>query len=955
MVVVGDEPSSTSGYDSQHQIRLEDTPLFASPVQLDASQEYMMGAAVVEVTDGKLTMDPLGGFNTKPAYIEIQAITAGSNGNNTVVFDELTAGSYDVTELSTAGWQLDGVTCDGDLDSGSAVAGNTVTIDLDAGEDITCTFVNVEAPTNTPPVADDQIVTVDENDSAPITLTGSDADTGDTLSFAIATQPTNGTLDVTNLPDVVYTPDADYSGPDSFTFVVNDGTEDSAPATVSITVNEVNAVPVADAQSVTVDENDSAPITLTGSDADTGDTLSFAIATQPTNGTLDVTNLPDVVYTPDANYSGPDSFTFVVNDGTEDSAPATVSITVNEVNAVPVADAQSVTVDENDSAPITLTGSDADTGDTLSFAIATQPTNGTLDVTNLPDVVYTPDADYSGPDSFTFVVNDGTEDSVAATVSITVEPIVIDTVCAPISTLTCDQIAVSLPFGLDWAGDEGGLDDSNDIGTGFTMAMAPSARLAADGTPTFADAPGYEPSKLTVAGDLLSIEATKGIFFRDPNQTSDTNSQINGLGVGIDVPTEAIVIETTLTDTNFAVDGNNFQQAGLWFGLDEDNVAKLIVHKTSNTNAKVQLQVEDYLTNAPSVDPSDTQIEVTNIGNPANLDVTLRMVLDPATNEVTGFFSTDGVTFTQVSDNIGDTLTANAAFFTGVDHDADSSTPALSYAGVHSSIRRGTTPITYNFTDFSIDLLNPPTNTPPVADAQSVTVTENSSVSITLTGSDVDVDDTLTFAIDGQPSNGTVVLTGDQALYTPNADYTGPDSFTFVVNDGTEDSAPATVSITVEPEQVQTATLNGTVTTQGRTLDNSGTLTVGLYDASGTQVGSNYTPTADTAGNFSISGIAPGTYQVAVKGSNTLQVVDTVTLAVGANSADFGQMLGGDASGDNFISTIDFSILAASFGQTAADSGYDARADFNADGIVTTLDFSILAANFGSLGETPTE
>ncbi len=97
-----------------------------------------------------------------------------------------------------------------------------------------------------------------------------------------------------------------------------------------VEVKKANAAPVATEQAVTVDEDTSDNvITLAGTDAD-GDTLTYAIATQPAHGTLTL-NGAVAKYTPEANYAGADSFTFTVNDGKVDSAPATVSITVTDV------------------------------------------------------------------------------------------------------------------------------------------------------------------------------------------------------------------------------------------------------------------------------------------------------------------------------------------------------------------------------------------------------------------------------------------------------------------------------------------------------------------------------------------------------------------------------------------------------------------------------------------------
>jgi hypothetical protein len=95
-----------------------------------------------------------------------------------------------------------------------------------------------------------------------------------------------------------------------------------------------------------------------------------------------------------------------------------------------------------------------------------------------------------------------------------------------------------------------------------------------------------------------------------------------------------------------------------------------------------------------------------------------------------------------------------------------------------------------------------PANNPPVADDQTVTTEEDTSVDITLTGNDPD-GDTLTYTVVDQPSHGTLSGTAPDLTYTPDDGYLGSDSFTFKVNDGQEDSAEARVRITVErgPEE----------------------------------------------------------------------------------------------------------------------------------------------------------
>lgn len=274
---------------------------------------------------------------------------------------------------------------------------------------------------NTPPSANLQSLSFAQNSSDNVVkLTGVDLD-GDTLTYSILSNPTNGTIGGT-IPNLLYTPNTDYLGGDTFTFKVNDGTDDSATATVSITVSvegSINTAPVANNQNISVDiDSTDNTITLSGSDADS-DTLTYTVVSNPTNGTITGT-APNLLYTPNTSFSGSDTFTFKVNDGISDSVVATISITVNaSSNTTPVANDQNISVDmDSTDNTITLSGSDADS-DTLTYTIASNPANGSLSGT-APNVLYTPSGGYMGNDSFTFTVNDGTDDSAVATVNITV-------------------------------------------------------------------------------------------------------------------------------------------------------------------------------------------------------------------------------------------------------------------------------------------------------------------------------------------------------------------------------------------------------------------------------------------------------------------------------------------------------------------------------------------------------
>jgi len=269
------------------------------------------------------------------------------------------------------------------------------------------------------PVARADTVMLDEDTPTAITLRGSDSD-GDPLTFTIATPPAHGTLTGT-VPNLTYSPEPSFNGSDSLEFTVSDGFLSSEVVAITIGVRAVNDPPVASPQTVPATEDTRATLTLTGTDPE-GDALTFQILSFPSHGTLSGSGAT-WTYQPQANYNGPDSFTFVVSDGSRTSTPATVSIAVAPVNDPPVAETLSRSLDEDTSAAVTLTSSDIDGGPgPVSYAIATPPAHGT--VTGIaPFLTYRPAANYNGSDSFTYTASDGGATSAPATVTLTVFPV----------------------------------------------------------------------------------------------------------------------------------------------------------------------------------------------------------------------------------------------------------------------------------------------------------------------------------------------------------------------------------------------------------------------------------------------------------------------------------------------------------------------------------------------------
>ncbi|MHB8134650.1 MAG: Ig-like domain-containing protein [Anaerolineaceae bacterium] len=267
---------------------------------------------------------------------------------------------------------------------------------------------------NDVPVADNKIINTPVNTPVGVTLTGTDVENSP-LTFAVVSGPSHGSLSGSS-PNLTYTPNNGYAGSDSFTYTANDSQATSPVATVSINITSGNQPPVANNQSLTTNEDVDKALDLTGSDPE-AQQLTYTVLTQPAHGSL-IGTAPSLTYHPNANYFGADSFTFKVNDGQVDSNIATISITVTAVNDAPVANNLTIGTAVNQSVGIVLTGTDVE-NDPLTFSVVVTPIHGNLTGT-APNLIYTPANNFSGSDSFTYLANDGTDDSTAATVNITV-------------------------------------------------------------------------------------------------------------------------------------------------------------------------------------------------------------------------------------------------------------------------------------------------------------------------------------------------------------------------------------------------------------------------------------------------------------------------------------------------------------------------------------------------------
>ena len=237
--------------------------------------------------------------------------------------------------------------------------------------------------------------------------------------------------------------------------------------------------------------------------------------------------------------------------------------------------------------------------------------------------------------------------------------------CSP---LPCSEIRVSLPYRLDFGVDHGKILAGNGVGTGFTW-VDPGGN-------------GYLPEKLSVdtAQGVFKIQTTPG------GASGTENGQDNALGVGIAAPNQAFILETTVV--NPPAGSGEYEQAGLWFGNDQDNYVKVIVLSTPSGT------VIEYLIEVNGTRPSrPKQSAVLDL---TSSTATLTMRANPFKRTIEATYRVDGGT-----EQVIGTFTAPPEFFSFDAAGIDPRIGTRSFGGVFAT-HRGGSPLTYTFDSFSV-------------------------------------------------------------------------------------------------------------------------------------------------------------------------------------------------------------------------------------------------------------
>jgi hypothetical protein len=311
------------------------------------------------------------------------------------------------------------------------------------------------------PAAKDDVASTDEDISVEIaiaTILGNDLTTlpegtydailvsyqGTSVQGGTITPFDNNTPGDTSDDKLIYTPPANYFGPDSFNYLMNDtsGTGLDNEGTVNITVREVNDDPTVGTDSLPSIAEDSGNRTITaatllGNDSagpanEASQMLTITGVSNPVGGTVQLVG-SNVIFTPTLNFNGTASFDYTIQDngttnGVLDAKTATgsVSFTITEVNDEPLVSPNPLVlsaIDEDSGnrtiafatllAGATPGGGSDEAGQTLSVQGVTSGTGGTVAISGT-DVIFTPQANFHGTASFSYTVADnGTTNGLA--------------------------------------------------------------------------------------------------------------------------------------------------------------------------------------------------------------------------------------------------------------------------------------------------------------------------------------------------------------------------------------------------------------------------------------------------------------------------------------------------------------------------------------------------------------
>ncbi|TPA12599.1 tandem-95 repeat protein, partial [Vibrio parahaemolyticus] len=697
----------------------------------------------------------------------------------------------------------------------NGVATITPTADWNGKETITFTAkdpsgesVNQTVDFTVAPVVDIEADSADVVEDTPtiINVLGNDTfeSTDKVVSLDAENGPKNGTVIVNNDGTVTYTPDDNYVGEDTFTYIVTSGGV-SESTTVSVDVTPENDAPVAKDDIATTQEDTAVTIDVLPNDTDVdGDKLSIESASVPKEqGTVEVVN-GKLVFTPAENFNGDAEITYTVTDGAL-TDQATVKVTVNAVNDTPVV--ESNIADQalaEDFTPYTIdlntAFSDVDNVDgELTFSVSGNSNIQVAIVNGIATI--TPTADWNGSETLTFTATDPSGESISQTVNFTVAPVA--DIVADKAMVVEDTPTIIKVLGNDTFEGDGkvvSLDTNNGPANG-TVSVNP------DGSVT------YTPNDNYHGTDSFTYIVTSGRVSESTTVSVDV-TPVN------DAPVAKDDIATTQEDTAVTIDvlPNDSDVDGDKLSIESASVpkeqgtvevvnGKLVFTPAENFNGDAEITYT--VTDGQLTDEAKVTVTV----NPVNDAPTIKV--DAVESITEDAVNTDTVVATLTvrdTDTPEDQLTVSLennsnGYFVLVGNEVK-----LTQAGVDAvnndelnlkdltisaSVSDGVNPTANDSDSLIVNRVN---DAPTVENAIADQVLSEDFASYTIDLNDAfkDSDSALNFSVSGN-SNVLVSIENGIATISPTADWNGSEPLTFTATDPSGESISQTVNFTVAP------------------------------------------------------------------------------------------------------------------------------------------------------------
>lgn len=634
---------------------------------------------------------------------------------------------------------------------------------------------------NAKPVVSDLDVETNEDVPLNIAVSGSDADDHD-LSYSFESVD-DGVISSTDDGNVyLFTPAPNFFGEVTFEYWANDGFIDSEKATIKVDVKPINDHPVITlSSSISTEEDESETIYFTYSDID-GDEVVATLNKAPGHGDVTIEGAA-ITYSPDANYNGSDEFELELTDGNGYVTQRVVSVDVLSINDSPrITIEDTIVTNEDGDVVLDFSYEDAD-GDVVVATISSQANSGdiTIDGTS---VTYSPNENFYGSDTFTLSLTDGNGFVTTKTVSVTVESVNDEPVVTIDSMMTVDEDGVS-SFTFTY------YDVDGDAVTASVAESAKHGDVSVEGQRVT-----YSPTTNFYGKDSFVLGLTDAQGYESQQTVNVNVLQVN------DAP--VIEIANVLT-----VDEDGSQTLSFTYtDIDGDVVSASLSEQASHGDVVIDGRTISYTPDENFYGSDVFSVTLTDDQGYTELQsiaVTVISVNDDPVISIQNMItlSEDGTTtFTfTYTDVDGDKVTASLSQEAehgdvSIKGEQISYTPEADFYGDDSFVLSMTDGNGYvSLKTINVTVLNV-NDAPIISIANTLTVNEDDSQTISFTYTDID-GDVVSATISRDAEHGDVVVEGTDVSYTPEPNFYGSDEFELLLVDGEGFAGKYVVSINV--------------------------------------------------------------------------------------------------------------------------------------------------------------